>query len=401
MPNSDKGALGQWCALHQNAFKYFDHVSAPPTQPSSRACASAIRLQSLCFSIVLPVWYITSSLSCCRSCYVTYLEDSHKSVNQKGRLHWPKTCTARGISRCLVGKLVQPQCQYCSQVAADRVNAAKASIDSLTAKLASATQTHSDMTGDAGVLDAEYHQTSQVRKGRGSGKASLAVDACCGHKICGGIFGGCCARNKDRLAVQSFSILSVVPTRFKMIDPYGNRIRKHRASYDSGICPTRCSTMPAPCLSHFPSQALRTAKADYRAAFDGLRDARSALDIAADAQAAARQSLLAEFEAWLATPAGTIALTSPPTANRAGGGGSGADELDAGEAFERMALQAASLQDPDSVAYTAALRKVGAGAGGGGSHRDASRVFGGTKALAGATRKKEHLAAINAGTLRA
>ncbi len=59
-------------------------------------------------------------------------------------------------------------------------------------------------------------------------------------------------------------------------------------------------------------------------------------------------------------------------------------------------MDPASAIDPNSVAYQAALRKTGSAA----KTARAGVLFGGTKALADATRKKEHLALINAGLVR-
>ena len=71
------------------------------------------------------------------------------------------------------------------------------------------------------------------------------------------------------------------------------------------------------------------------------------------------------------------------------------DELDAGEAFERMQLAQIVANNPDSAAYHAAMRKVG------GAVRTASPGrFGGVKAQADAMRRRELEQAIAAGTVR-
>ena len=74
------------------------------------------------------------------------------------------------------------------------------------------------------------------------------------------------------------------------------------------------------------------------------------------------------------------------------------DELDAGEAFERMQLAQIMSTNPDGAAYHAAMRKV---AGGGGAMRKESPGrFGGVKAQAEANRRREQEQAIAAGTVR-
>ena len=69
------------------------------------------------------------------------------------------------------------------------------------------------------------------------------------------------------------------------------------------------------------------------------------------------------------------------------------EELDAGEAFERMQINRVAAIDPTMVAYHAALKKTGL-------QGRPQGTFGGVKAAADATRKKEHEAAIAAGLTR-
>lgn len=78
------------------------------------------------------------------------------------------------------------------------------------------------------------------------------------------------------------------------------------------------------------------------------------------------------------------------------------EDLDAGEAFERMQLERIMATNPESAAYHAAMRKAGhagpgALAGGGGA---GTRGFGGVKAKGEAMRKREHELAIATGTAR-
>ncbi len=73
----------------------------------------------------------------------------------------------------------------------------------------------------------------------------------------------------------------------------------------------------------------------------------------------------------------------------------GEDELDAGEAFERMQMARVTASDPDSLAYHAAMRKSTQQAAVRGS-----RAFGGEKAAADAIRKREYMQAINAGLVK-
>lgn len=72
----------------------------------------------------------------------------------------------------------------------------------------------------------------------------------------------------------------------------------------------------------------------------------------------------------------------------------GGDETDAGEAFEKMQLSRLTASDPDSAAYHAALRRTAA------APVRSSTNFGGVKAAADATRKREHEALVNAGLAR-
>lgn len=85
----------------------------------------------------------------------------------------------------------------------------------------------------------------------------------------------------------------------------------------------------------------------------------------------------------------------------AGEGGAGAageeEELDAGEAFERMQLGRITATDPDSAAYHAAAKKTLRGAGGPVAGTRSQGAFGGSKAAADALRRKEYEALINQG----
>jgi kinesin family protein 6/9 len=78
-----------------------------------------------------------------------------------------------------------------------------------------------------------------------------------------------------------------------------------------------------------------------------------------------------------------------------GEGGEEDEELDAGEAFERMQLARVAANDPDSAAYHAARKKAAPLA-----TVRASGAFGGVKGAADAVRKKEYEALINAGLAR-
>ncbi len=82
-----------------------------------------------------------------------------------------------------------------------------------------------------------------------------------------------------------------------------------------------------------------------------------------------------------------------------GAAGDEEDELDAGEAFERMQMARITERDPDSLAYHQALRRTAAVGGPGGPSRPAT-VAAGAKAAASATRKMEATAAVNRGSAR-
>ncbi len=74
----------------------------------------------------------------------------------------------------------------------------------------------------------------------------------------------------------------------------------------------------------------------------------------------ARERLLQEFERWSTSAAGAAALMADE--------GEG-DELDAGEAFDRMEAQRIAETAPESGAYHAALKKTIAAAAMGGTGR--------------------------------
>ncbi len=85
------------------------------------------------------------------------------------------------------------------------------------------------------------------------------------------------------------------------------------------------------------------------------------------------------------------------------------EELDAGEAFERMQSERVLATNPDSAAFQAARRKTAAGpgtlaaaaaAGHAGAGGASAARFGGVKGAAEATRKLEHEQAIASGTAR-
>lgn len=96
---------------------------------------------------------------------------------------------------------------------------------------------------------------------------------------------------------------------------------------------------------------LKAAKAKYRSAFESVKEMRGRLEPTIGAIAEAKQKLLDEFNNWYAT-VGMLAL------NKAGGRGADVDELDPGEAFDKMQMERIVAFDPDSTAYYAARKKT-------------------------------------------
>ncbi|KXZ54349.1 hypothetical protein GPECTOR_5g430 [Gonium pectorale] len=130
-------------------------------------------------------------------------------------------------------------------------------------------------------------------------------------------------------------------------------------------------------------QELKSLKARYRADFDSLKGAREELEPQLQAVAVGRAGLLEAFDRWAATQ-------SEATLKKMAAAGQGAadeeDELDAGEAFERMQLARITERDPDSLAYHAALRRTVGPAAAAASPRVAAM---GAKGAAAATRRME------------
>ncbi|GFR47649.1 hypothetical protein Agub_g9392 [Astrephomene gubernaculifera] len=149
-------------------------------------------------------------------------------------------------------------------------------------------------------------------------------------------------------------------------------------------------------------QDLKSVKQRYRADFDGLKEAREELEPRIQGVAVARAALLEGFDSWAAGQS-EGALRRMAAAARAvpGTPGEEDDELDAGEAFERMQLARITERDPDSLAYHAALRRSGAAApGAAGPGAGAAGSGGGAKAAAAASRRLEQTQTMNRGAAR-
>ncbi|PNH09459.1 Kinesin-like protein KLP1 [Tetrabaena socialis] len=120
---------------------------------------------------------------------------------------------------------------------------------------------------------------------------------------------------------------------------------------------------------------LKTAKGRYRLDYDSLKAAREDLEPQLAGVAVARAVLLEAFDRWAGAQS-EATLKRMATAGRAlpAAAGDEEDELDAGEAFERMHLARITERDPDSLAYHAALKRTtgpaaNGGGGGGGEYR--------------------------------
>ncbi|GLC42055.1 Kinesin heavy chain [Pleodorina starrii] len=138
-------------------------------------------------------------------------------------------------------------------------------------------------------------------------------------------------------------------------------------------------------------QELKSLKAQYRTDFDSLKAAREELEPQIQAVAVARGALLEAFDRWAAGQSDMV-LKRMAAAGRAPGspgGGEEEDELDAGEAFERMQLARITERDPDSLAYHAAMRRTAAPGATAARPLPGAVGGGGAKAAAAATRRME------------
>ena len=140
-------------------------------------------------------------------------------------------------------------------------------------------------------------------------------------------------------------------------------------------------------------QALREAKAAYRAAFDEVRNARARAEPAGAAEREAKRALLDAFSAWHSAGGFTA------DGNDANGGEADemaedddGDPLDASEQFDRVFIARVLQEDPESSAFHAArknVRMARAAAVG----RAPAATYKGVKGSALANRKHEMLAA--------
>ena len=131
-------------------------------------------------------------------------------------------------------------------------------------------------------------------------------------------------------------------------------------------------------------QKLKLAKQRYRTDFDKLKELRSSLEETSYELGEAKKSLVEEFEKWMSAPYGASFAMASQTNDD--------EDLDAGEAFERMQIGRIVATNPDSAAFHSALRKA--------AQVNPPKGFQGVKAVAEATRKREHVQAIAAGLLK-
>ena len=102
---------------------------------------------------------------------------------------------------------------------------------------------------------------------------------------------------------------------------------------------------------------LSAAKKAYRARFQELREAKSSLAEAANNVDELKAQLLSEFEAWF----GETEVDENALGETIASGGAAVDEgdvLDDGEAFDRMEMEKVASQDPDSLAYFNAQKRM-------------------------------------------
>lgn len=114
--------------------------------------------------------------------------------------------------------------------------------------------------------------------------------------------------------------------------------------------------------------AEREAKRDYRSLFDDLKDAKSELEFTNRSVELLRMRLVREFEDWYEEEGHSSALAKDDVSpgrgydNTGGFGGSHAfskdDKLDDGEKFDQMEVERVRAQDPDSLAFFQAQKKM-------------------------------------------
>lgn len=128
--------------------------------------------------------------------------------------------------------------------------------------------------------------------------------------------------------------------------------------------------------------AEREAKRDYRSLFDDLKEAKSELEFTNRSVELLRMRLVREFEEWYEEEGHASALSKDDGSSRGrgydtsggGGGGFGSysfagafskdDKLDDGEKFDQMEVDRIRAQDPDSLAFFQAQKKMRQQAGG-------------------------------------
>lgn len=115
--------------------------------------------------------------------------------------------------------------------------------------------------------------------------------------------------------------------------------------------------------------AEREAKRDYRSLFDDLKDAKSELEFTNRSVELLRMRLVREFEDWYEEEGHSSALAKDDGSPGRGGGydssgfGGGHafskdDKLDDGEKFDQMEVERIRAQDPDSLAFFQAQKKM-------------------------------------------
>lgn len=138
----------------------------------------------------------------------------------------------------------------------------------------------------------------------------------------------------------------------------------------------------------------REAKRDYRSLFDDLKEAKAEMEFTSRSVELLRMRLVREFEDWYESGGNNHARSKDDGSpvgqgdgfhsdsfgqrgrpyDSTGGGGSKDDKLDDGEKFDQMEVERIRAQDPDSLAFFQAQKKMRQQAGTTGSQRKSKRT---------------------------
>lgn len=138
----------------------------------------------------------------------------------------------------------------------------------------------------------------------------------------------------------------------------------------------------------------REAKRDYRSLFDDLKEAKAEMEFTSRSVELLRMRLVREFEDWYESEGHNQARSKDDGSpvgrgdgfhadsfgqrgrayDNSGGGGSKDDKLDDGEKFDQMEVERIRAQDPDSLAFFQAQKKMRQQAGTAGSQRKSKRT---------------------------